>query len=190
MRPLTTFLILPTALLGAPAAPAQDRPPEHVVAEAQANQSADQVDAVIRCRGIADGARRLQCFDAAVATLAEATARHDIVVVDRNEVRETRRRLFGFALPNIRLFGGGDRDEQDEADEVRELNGTVARATNGRGRRWVVTLEDGSIWTQTDDRPLAIWPERGTSVVIRRGMLGNFMMEVDGQPGIRVRRTG
>jgi hypothetical protein len=171
---------------------AQD--PAPAALQAAADRAPDQLDAVIRCRAIADGAERLRCFDAAVGRLADATERHDIVVVDRAQVRETRRRLFGFSLPRIRLFGGGgDHDDNaGEAEEVRELRGVVASATSGRGRsaRWVITLEDGGTWTQVDDRPLAIWPERGTAVVIRRGIVGNYMMEVAGQPAIRVRRTG
>jgi len=178
------LLVLPAAALG------QARPPQGL---AQEPGSADQVDAVIACRTIADGAQRLQCFDAAAARLADATQRRDIVVVDRNQVRETRRRLFGFALPDIRLFGGGGRDHggrDEDAEEVRELRGTVASASNGQGGRWVVTLEDGATWTQVDNQPLAIWPRRGTAVLIRRGLVGNYMMEVAGQPAIRVRRTG
>lgn len=183
--------LLAVAIVALPvAAAAQDRAPAALQAEA-GDQSPDQVEAVIACRAIADGARRLQCFDAAVGRLADATQRRDIVVVDRNQMRETRRHLFGFSLPHIRLFGGGrDRDGQEEADEVRELHATVARASNGRGGRWIMTLEDGGTWIQVDDRPLAIWPERGTQVVIRRGLVGNYMMEIAGQPAIRVRRTG
>jgi hypothetical protein len=191
LRALFAVAPIAVAVLGAPAAAsAQGRPPASAQTEIG---SAGQVDAVIQCRAIADSAQRLQCYDAAAARLAEATQRRDIVVVDRNQVRETRRRLFGFSLPNIRLFGGGgrDRDGHDEdADEIRELRGTVASASNGQGGRWVVTLDDGGTWTQVDNLPLAIWPRRGTAVVIRRGLVGNYMMEVAGQPAIRVRRTG
>jgi len=190
---MTLRFFATAALLALPiAATGQGRPPATAQTEVG---SADQVDAVIHCRAVTDSAQRLQCFDAAVAQLAEATERHDIVVVDRNQVRETRRRLFGFALPDIRLFGSGHRDrdgqaQNDDADEVRELHATVASASNGQGGRWVVTLEDGGTWTQVDNHPLAIWPRRGTTVVVRRGLVGNYMMEIAGQPGIRVRRTG
>ena len=50
-------------------------------------------------------------------------------------------------------------------------------------------MADEGMWT-FDNLPLAIWPRRGTAVVIRRGLVGNYMMEVAGQPAIRVRRTG
>ena len=148
-----------------------------------------QVTAVLQCRSIADNAQRLACFDAAVAGLAEASARRDIVVVDRAQVRETRRRLFGFALPHIRLFGGGDDNDDNDAEEVREIDGVVASVNGGNGG-WAVTLEDGGTWIQTDHIPLAIWPRHGTRVHIRRGALGNYMMNVAGQPAIRVRRAG
>jgi len=179
------FLVAPAAAFG------QGRPPASVQARAEAEASSpDQVEAVVRCRSIADAAARLQCYDAAATALAEATERRDIVVVDRNQVRETRRRLFGFALPNIRLFGHLDNGGEEDADEIRELHGVVASATNGQGGRWVITLEDGGTWTQVDDLPIAVWPRRGTEVGIRRGIVGNYFMQVGGQPAVRVRRTG
>ncbi len=189
---LRAFLAAICLAMPATAALGQDRPPAALRAQAEAEAtSPDQVEAVIRCRAIAEATQRLQCYDAAATALAEATERRDIVVVDRNQVRETRRRLFGFTLPRIRLFGGGDdRENENEEDEVRELHGVVASATNGQGGRWVITLEDGGTWTQVDNLPLAIWPRRGTQVVIKRGIVGNYMMEVAGQPAIRVRRTG
>jgi hypothetical protein len=154
-------------------------------------QRPESFEALIHCRAIAEDAARLHCFDSAAAALEQAAERRDIVVVDRNQVRETRRRLFGFALPAIRLFGGGGRDEGQGSpdEEVREIHGVAASASE-RGGRLTVTLEEGAVWTQIDDQPLAIWPRRGTAIVIRRGLLGNFMMEVAGQPGIRVRRIG
>jgi hypothetical protein len=152
-------------------------------------QEPTQIDAVIRCRSIADAGQRLQCFDTAASALAQATERREIVVVDRSQVRETRRRLFGFALPDIRLFGGGDDDDHDQ-DAVRELQATVTSATRDGHGHWIVTLNEGGTWSQTDNLALGIWPRRGSTVVIRRQTLGNYMMRVDGQPGIRVRRTG
>jgi hypothetical protein len=145
-------------------------------------------DALIRCRAIAEAAARLQCFDTAAAALEAAAARRDVVVVDRAQVREGRRRLFGLSLPRIPIFGGGD-DEQNEADRVDMVEGVVASASQDSLGRWVIVLRDGAVWTQADQHPLALRPRPGQPIVIRRGALGSFMMRVNGQPGLRATRT-
>jgi len=145
-------------------------------------------EALVRCRAIAEDAARLACFDQAAAALQTAQERRELVVVDRQQVREGRRRLFGLALPRIPIFGGGDDDENDE-DRVTNVEGVVASASQDGLGRWVVSLEDGAIWAQVDNNPLAMRPRPGHRIVVNRGALGSFMMRVNNQPGIRVRRT-
>ncbi|HVQ07749.1 MAG TPA: hypothetical protein VMS43_04890 [Allosphingosinicella sp.] len=146
-------------------------------------------EALIRCRSIAEADARLQCFDAAAAALQSAQERREVVVVDRAQVREGRRRLFGLALPRIPIFGGGDDDDEDDADRVTTVEGVVASASQDSLGHWVVVLQDGAAWVQADNRPLALRPRPGQRVVINRAALGSFMMRVNNQPGIRVRRT-
>jgi hypothetical protein len=148
----------------------------------------ESFEALVRCRAIADDAARLVCFDTAAAALQAAQERRDVVVVDRQQVREGRRRLFGLALPRIPIFGGGDDDEREE-DRVSTVEGVVAGATQDGLGRWVVSLQDGAVWVQVDNNVLALRPRPGQRVVINRAALGSFTMRVNNQPGIRVRRT-
>lgn len=142
-------------------------------------------EALVRCRTITEDAARLQCFDSAAAALEQAAERRDVVVVDRSQVRESRRRLFGLTLPRLPIFGGGDNDDE----EIDRVEGVVASASqNGLGR-WIVALEDGAVWVQTDNNTLALRPRPGQPVVINRGALGSFTMRVNRQPGIRVSRS-
>jgi len=143
-------------------------------------------EAVVRCRAIADAPERLACFDAAVAALQTAQERRDVVIVDRQQVREGRRRLFGLALPRIPIFGGGD-DDHDE-DALRSLESTVSAVATSGGQ-YQVTLADGSVWLQVDNNMLAVPPRAGHRIVINRGALGSYMMRVNNQPGVRVRRV-
>lgn len=145
-------------------------------------------EALIRCRAVAEAAARLQCFDAAAAALQNAQERRELVVVDRQQVREGRRRLFGLTLPRIPIFGGGDDDDGD-ADQVQTVEGVVASAAQDSLGHWVVTLRDNAVWVQTDNNTLALRPRPDHRVVINRGAMGGFMMRVNNQPGIRVRRT-
>ena len=141
-------------------------------------------EALVRCRAITDNAARLQCFDDAAAALDAAAERRDVVVVDRGQIRESRRRLFGLPLPRLPVFGGGDHDEE----EISSIESNIASAYQAEYGRWVVRLEDGSTWVQTDNNVIAGRPRSGQAVRVNRGALGSFMMRVNGQPGVRVRR--
>lgn len=146
-------------------------------------------EALIHCRTIADPAARLQCFDAAAGALEQAASRRDVVIVDRAQVRETRRRLFGLALPNLPIFGRSDNSRDRDDEEISSLESTVASAARNDLGQWQVRLQQGGTWVQTDFNQLAVAPRPGQPIVIRRGALGSFMMRVGNQPGVRVRRV-
>lgn len=169
MLALAACAFIPAAAFGQ-SGPAQQRP--------------ETFEALLRCRAIAEEAARLRCFDEATAALQAAAERRDVVVVDRAQVRESRRRLFGLTLPRLPVFGGGD----DEEDEVDRLEGVIASAQQNDLGQWYIRLEEGGLWVQTDHNILASFPRRGQRVVINRGAMGSFMMRVNNQPGIRVRR--
>ncbi|MDB5693816.1 MAG: hypothetical protein JWO81_2879 [Alphaproteobacteria bacterium] len=142
-------------------------------------------DALVKCRAIAEDAARLRCFDQASAALQQAAERRDVVIIDRAQVRQARRTLFGLELPRLPFFGGGG---DDKADEVTQLDGVIASAFQNGAGRWVVRLEDGGTWAQVDDNPIAIWPKAGNKVVIKHAAMGSYMMRINGQPGVRAKR--
>lgn len=159
--------------------------PGALAAAPPAQQPPEQFDAMLRCRAIADDSARLACFDSAAASLQAAVASRDVVVVDRNQIRESRRTLFGLPIPDLPLFGGGDGEEEEE---IQSITGVVRSASRDGDGRWLVRLEEGSVWRQIDSRPLALRPRAGMEVEIDRGALGSYRMSVAGQPGIKVRR--
>lgn len=161
----------PAAALAQPAEPEPQRPPAY--------------ESLIRCRTVAEDAARLRCFDEAAAALQAATERREVVVVDRAQIRESRRRLFGIRLPRLPVFGGGGGEEE----EIDQVEGVIASASQDGLGHWVVTLQDGAVWVQVDNNRLALRPRAGQPVVINRGALGSYMMRVNRQPGIRVRRS-
>lgn len=176
-------LILFAALLLGPAAIAGAQPQ----GQAGGQQRPELFEALVRCRALTEDAARLRCFDGAAAALEQAAARRDVVVVDRAQVRETRRRLFGLALPRLPIFGGGDGDREEE-EEVSSLEGVISSADQNDLGQWYIRLREGGLWVQTDHNLLALEPRPGMAVVINRGVMGSFMMRVARQPGIRVRR--
>lgn len=141
--------------------------------------------ALLRCRALTGDAERLACFDNAAAAMQTATQNRDLVVVDREQIRKTRRSLFGLEVPNLNLFGGDDREE----DAVKTIEGEVASVGSDENSRYIVRLKDGSTWRQMDGNTLGRRPRPGFKVVINRTMTGSYMMRVEGQPGIRVKRT-
>ena len=145
----------------------------------------EALEALVRCRSIADGAARLQCFDSAARTLDEQVNSRELVVVDREQIRDTKRNLFGLDIPNLNPFGGGDEDEEDK---VKTVESVVAAASQDGNGQWVLRLEDGATWAQTDNKPLAVQPKRGHKVKISRGALGSYMMRINNQPAVRAKR--
>lgn len=179
---MTRKLIPFAALLFGLAAAADAQP-----AQSAGGQRPELFEALVRCRALTEDAARLRCFDAAAAALEQAAARRDVVVVDRAQVRETRRRLFGLALPRLPIFGSGDAVREEE-EEVSSLEGVIASAQQNDLGQWYIRLQEGGLWVQTDHHLLALQPRAGQPVVINRGVMGSYMMRIARQPGIRVRR--
>src|SRR6201999_1884675 len=146
-------------------------------------------EALLHCRTITDDAARLRCFDGAATALDQAAQRRDVVVVDRAQVRESRRRLFGLALPHLPIFGGSDNGHDNDDEEVAQIESTVASAVRNDLGQWQVPLQEGGTWIPTAFNQIALAPRSGDAVVVRRGPLGSYMMRIGRQPGVRVRRV-
>ena len=165
---LTTFLILPEI------AAAQGR-----------TTSASVVEQLKACRGIADAPARLACFDQQMAAFDAAETAGEVAIIDRAQVQQTRRQLFGFQAPDLSgLLRGGSSD----ADSLDQVETTLVRATLGSNGRWQFQLEDGSSWHQTDNARHAVLNRQGDPVRIRKASLGSYLMSVGRSRGIRVQR--
>lgn len=153
---------------------------------AQSNERPELLSRLVDCRRLSADAERLSCYDARVSALDEAERKREVVVVDRAQVREARRSLFGLALPKIRLFG--DREGAPEEPEFSQIE-TTLKSAQQLGGRWQFTLADEARWIQTDGEELARTPKPGQTIRIRRGALGSFLANVERQPAIRVKRV-
>lgn len=153
-------------------------------AAAQEAQRPELLNRLTACRAMTDSAARLSCYDTAVEALDAAERQGEVVVVDRAQVRESRRALFGFDLPSLPAFG---RVESAE-DAVSSVETTLTRATRGGDGKWVFRLADGSVWRQSDSESVFFPNREGTEVRVRRASLGSFMMTVGNSRAVRVRR--
>ena len=164
------------ALLAAAAAPAAAQEPE------QARPAA--LTRLVECRAVQGEAERLACYDREVAAFEAAEQSRELVVMDRQQVRRTRRSLFGLVLPDLNLFG----DDNPEEDGVSELETTLRSASEDAYGKWILVLEDGARWRQIDSRTLAREPRGGQTIRIRRAAMGSYLANIDGQVAIRIRR--
>jgi hypothetical protein len=139
---------------------------------------------VVECRAIADDAERLACFDTAVSALATAQETKEVRVVSREDVNRTRRSLFGFVTSGFGLFGS--EGEEEEQEELKEINATIASFSGATGS-YVFTLDDGSVWEQSDGVYLKK-PKEGQPIRIRRSFLSSYMANIDGGIGFRIKR--
>lgn len=136
------------------------------------------------CREITDPTQRLACFDRTSAALVTARNNKTIVVVDRAEVRKVNRSLFGFALPNLNLFGKGDPTDEPPIPEI--TSKIVKTGVVGRDL-FSLTLEDGTVWRMSES--LGRYPPNlGDKIRIVRGALGSFRATIAGGPFIQVNR--
>lgn len=141
-----------------------------------------QLERLFACRSVSQAVERLACFDRETAATQDALTRRDLVALDREKVRSTRRSLFGLTAPSLKIFGGGDEDE------LKQIDGVIAKV-GWTQDGFSVRLQDQSAWVQTDGKPLALEPRAGQKVVVSRGVLGSFIMNVAGQRGVKVKRV-
>lgn len=157
-------------LLGATSAFAADPAPNPVVGE------------VMKCRAEADNAKRLACYDAAAGVLAKATTEGSIAVLTREDMRKTRRSLFGFSIPKLPLFGGDS--GEDTPDEIET---TVRSFHVSRDGNLSLVMDDGAVWRTTE--PARRMPKPGSKAKIKKAALGSFFISIDGGRGLRGMRV-
>lgn len=144
--------------------------------------SGDYLEGLKVCQQIGDDAERLACFDTAVGNMVTATETGDVQVIDREEVRETRRSLFGFRLPDLGIFGGDD----DEAEELFTTTIVSSRRT-GRSQMRFTTAE-GAVW-ELNNVSGRLRINEGDTVVFKPATFGYFFVRINGRQGIKGRRV-
>lgn len=145
------------------------------------------VEALYSCQAITDTAERLACFDKAVAEVRSADSAGEVVFADREQVKKARRGLFG--LGNIRLgIFGGDGGDADGQDELKEIKAQVRAIDTRRYDRWVIVLDDGARWAQTEYARIGPRTEQSKTVTIKRGPLGSYTMVFENGTWMKVKR--
>jgi hypothetical protein len=159
------------------------------LAQSASAQTPEEPPAVVKALGA--------CYDAAAASLVQAEAKGEIVVVDRARAEKVRRQAFGFSLPSLDVFDRPARAARADAPEsarteppppLDRITTTVKRASLRGDGKWVFELEDGAVWLQTDTEPLRKGARAGSTIEIRKTAMGGYFLNVDGQRAIRANR--
>ncbi len=142
------------------------------------------VQAAIDCRKVEEAAARLACYDKAVASLDQALSKGQVMAVDHAQVQAVRRQAFGFTLPSLSLFDRSGGPQED----VSEVTLAVESARQGSDGKWIIQLEGGQVWRQIDTGEFSRDPKPGAQAVIKKAMLGSYMMMIGGHSPVRVHR--
>ncbi|MXO56371.1 hypothetical protein GRI36_05700 [Altererythrobacter gangjinensis] len=175
--PALIFSIGASFTLAAPAS-AQDEP-------GQANPSTGYVEALKTCQSIADDTERLNCYDAAVGRVVTASDQGEVQIVDAEAIEQNRRRLFGFSLPKIGLFGGAG---AEETDQLLESVITGVRAS-GRNTLFITIAEGDAVWRITGASALTMRTKVGDPVVFKEAAMGSYFIRINGRTGVKGRRV-
>ncbi len=159
-------------------------------AMAQADRAA-VVDILIECAKIDDPTARLACYDNNMQRVG-ATPRATVP-------GQTVRGVVGGAAPvesrGSQGFGADDvRADSPErfqrpAGQVQEIHPRVTAVREREPGVYLVTLEDGAQWLFAEGVSSGFrLPKQGDTIEIERGSLGSYLMRIDGQASVPVRR--
>jgi hypothetical protein len=167
---MRSLVLIPFMFLAAPAL-AQDAPLAKVYA----------------CAGIPGAQERLACFDAAVAGLKKDEAGGEVAVLSREQIRDAEEKAFG-VVGGVSISGlasTGKAAPEKAPDRITLAIKSIQPGADGKLRFY---MENGQLWRQTDEERLRVGDGPWTAE-IRKAALGTFLMNVNGQRAIRVKRA-
>lgn len=158
-----------------------------ILAGGSASAQVDQTTAtniLIECAKIDDATARLACYDNNIRNLDPTALRAAPRGATGNA--PVAQGPQGFGLEDVRV-----RQQRFEPRPAAERQ-IAARVRSSREREpgiYLVTLEDGAQWVFSEGVSFSFRaPREGQVVEIERGALGSFLMRIDGQPAVAVRR--
>lgn len=155
-----------------------------------ANAGADD-SGLIRCRGMADAAARLACYDALPLARPAASPAAPVAPVARVAPAAAApaavRTVPAGALPAAsppEAFGL----EQQRDRQLNEIASRIVGTFEGWGPRSRIRLDNGQVWQISDDSTAVVYLS-SPAVKVVRAVLGGFVMDIEGAPrSPRVRR--
>lgn len=152
-----------------------------VEVSASAQDSENELQALRDCRAIEQNEARLACFDLAVDTVIARQDSGELQVLDKEDVAQTRRGLFGFSLPRIGIFASDDEEENTT------LQSRITALRRLRSDHWEIEISEGSLWRATNT-PRNFRPEVGDEVELEKAAMTSYWLRVNGALGVKASR--
>lgn len=143
---------------------------------------------LLDCRLISESAQRLACYDQQVAAMDGAAQRDEVVVLDKEELKKTRRSLFGFSLPKLPFLGESESSGVNSSESL-SIETTITGLTSLGYGKWLLKIEDGAEWQTTEALPNRT-PKKGMKVEIKHGAMGSFLININEWHAVRAKRVG
>lgn len=134
------------------------------------------------CRAIADEKARLACFDTVSAQISQQVESKELVLLDRVAVKNTKKSLFGFSIPDVDFL----KDEEGQF-EFEKLETTVTSVASGGYRKLQFRVAEGSLWRTTEASDLEL--KNGQKIVLSKGSLGGYFVKVGSARSVRAVRV-
>lgn len=162
--------------------------PAALSAQAQAApESPAYLDELKACQLLADDTERLACFDSKVTAIIAASEAGDVRVVDREEVIQTRRSLFGFNVPDVGILKD-DKREEDEDGEDELFETTITKVRYRSSKKAQFTTQEGAVWELNSIPRRLRRIEPGAVAVFKPASFNYYFIRIDGQMGVKGRR--
>jgi hypothetical protein len=129
-------------------------------------------DAMIRCRGMADKAARLECYDAlaqpgqAPVSARSATAGKAATAPAALPSPQVQQQQFGL-------------NQKPPKDQIQNMTSAIPGDFGGWRRGDIITLANGQVWQVSDDSSRVMENMHDPKVTIRRGAFGSFYLDFE-----------
>lgn len=159
-----------------------------------AAQTPDVLSKLYACKQIADSEQRLACYDSNVGYVEAAQETGDLVAIDKAGVKKMQRESFGFnipSLPKLSAFKSKNAEGAQTESVPETLSFTIASVKKMNSGRYMFTLENGQVWSQTETVRVASSARRsGSTLAVKKSSLGGFMGRINGSgKGFKIKRV-
>lgn len=132
---------------------------------------------LVACRSVKDMQERDSCYLNASRTLERRVASGELRISGIPAAQEPKA-LFGLTRTTAR---------DAFPVEIKEVASTVSGRQPFGYDRWIIQLKNGATWRTLESSNM-LEPRIGTPVVVRRGSLGGYFLEVKGERAQRAER--
>lgn len=145
---------------------------------------------VYACADIKDGAQRLACYDAAVASFRQAEEGGNVAVVSKEQIQQVEKDAFGLEVPAANVLAAKTLTPKNEKRQPLEhLSLPVKSVQPQRDGTLVFVMENGQVWKQIDTMKIARTGDGPWTAEIKKAAMGTFMLKLDKLTAVRVERV-